>query len=81
MERVVAVRCALGRVESERSFYPAFGKRLSKQELKNEIRVAREERGQDIVEVGNEREYLRKQKPQSIKPDAKAAYEELRKLG
>lgn len=81
MERLSAVKCALGKCEVEPTYYPAFGKRLTRGQLKNEIRRVNQEQGRDIVEVGNERAYMARQKPQKVKPDVKRAYEELRKLG
>jgi len=64
--------------EDEVGWQPAFGKRFSnKHELRDEIRRLRDEKGIDMVEVGNDRA---RTKPKEVKYDHRAAYQMLRRM-
>jgi len=77
-ERVFSFRGEIS-VESSPGYQPAFGKTFSTRgDLRDEIRRLRDERGIDMVEVGNERV---KAKPQEGRVDLKGAYDFLRKRG
>lgn len=76
-ERVFSAPGAI-HTESSPGYQPAFGKTFStRADLRNEIRRLRDERGIDMVEVGNERV---KTKPKTFEMDKKAAYKELKRL-
>lgn len=79
MERVIRFRGYVRGDSFKPGYNPAFGKAFANvHELKNEIRRINGEEGRSMVEVGNEREAMRKLRPERKKPNIEAALHEMK---
>lgn len=80
MHRVFSFRGQINVREFQACFHPAFGKRIgSKGELQNELARYKDEKGSELIEVGNEQLKMSPKKPTISEEDHRAAIKEYTK--
>lgn len=82
MKRVeITYQGEIGPIHFHDGYYPSFGKRInSKRELKNELHRYQAETGSELIEIGNEKEALKRMKAKRAPlPDREMVMTELKK--
>jgi len=78
MHRRFSFRGQITIKEFQACFHPAFGRRIhSKGDLQNELARYKDEKGSELIEVGNE---VLKSTKQKYEPDHEAAHAELKRM-